>query len=264
MTFNLFKTPAIRRSGPTSGSRLRAFACTLAGLCLLATTFAPSPAAANSGSAGISIAIVGDSIARGYCRGLKRHLKPLSQVSLHCWTKPSSGLTRLDFFNWNDELRSLLPRGKVDYAIISMGANDAQDMTLKNRIVRFSDPAWGEVYRARVDDMIDLFKANGTDVFWIGMPIARSKNYTSKMAKLNRIYTDASSSRGATFISLWEFTQEASGRYTRVLPGLDGRPQLARAKDGIHFNRTGERIVSCHIWREMGLTGLEPGAGKVC
>lgn len=202
------------------------------------------------------IAVVGDSMARGYCQGLKRQLDNVPGYAVECWAKPSSGLTRDDFFDWSTELNNRLRSGHIDFAVVSMGANDAQGMTLPNKILKFSDPEWADVYGQRVSEMIRQFKDQGTNIFWIGMPMARSPKYTAKMQRLNEIYAKKAMEDGASFISLWELTQDGSGGYARTLADADGRQRVARQEDGIHFNRDGEEIVSCYILHQIG-----PAAG---
>ena len=231
--------------------------------CTVVLLISSSVQAAEAGKR-INIAVVGDSIARGYCRGLKRQMATLPDVNILCWTKPSSGLTRLDFFDWNRKLQNLLKSSHIHYAIVSVGANDAQQITRDNRILKFSDPNWDEVYEARVSQMVLLFKEKGVEVYWLGMPIVRSPRYAVKMSRLNSIYTRATTNTGANYISIWKFTQSESGEYTRIIKGLSGRNQIARAQDGIHFSRVGEQIVSCYILREIKLFSMPASTTGVC
>ncbi|MFV0360313.1 DUF459 domain-containing protein [Tropicimonas sp.] len=203
------------------------------------------------------IAVFGDSIATGYCQGLKRQLTDLPEYSVKCWTKPSSGLTRDDFFDWDAELQRRLASIHVDYAVVSMGGNDAQDMTLPDRILDFSGPEWAEEYGRRVAGTVERLRAAGVEVFWIGMPIARSEAFSDKLRRLNRIYADRALAGGAAFIPIWDFTAGEAGSYSRTLPDADGRMRVARQKDGIHFNGPGEQIVTCYILKQMApATGI--------
>lgn len=231
-------------------------------LCLCFPWPATGPAEATGAQQ--VIAVVGDSMARGYCQGLKRKLKDLPQFTVTCWTKPSSGLTRDDFFDWNAELSRRLRSDRVSHAVVSMGANDAQALTLDNRIVKFAEPEWEAVYGARVADVMAQLGSMGVQTFWVGMPVARSSGYSSKMKRLNRIYAENAAQQGARFISLWEFSQNGTGSYARALPDASGRTRVARADDGIHFSRHGEVIVSCYILRQMAPSTGIPADALAC
>lgn len=214
---------------------------------LLALGFAASGFGSARAESPQTVAIIGDSMAKGYCRGLRRHLKGNDGYRIKCWSHPSSGLTRPDFLNWDDKLAGYLEGEKVDIAVVAFGANDAQRMVLDDQILDFTDEAWAAAYGARIDRIIDQLEAHGAQIIWVGMPIARSARYSRKMDRLNAIYAQRMAARDVPFLSIWEATQDATGRYSAALPDAKGRTRVMRDGDGIHFTGAGEALVSCLV-----------------
>lgn len=217
------------------------------GLDALAASDDAKNSARTAGAKKMAIAVIGDSMARSYCRGLSHHARSISSVEILCWTKPSTGLTRVDFFDWENALTGKLSKAVPDVAIVSMGANDAQRMVYNKNILEFAAADWTEVYSTRVGKFVDTLSARGSRVFWVGMPIARSNRYSKKMRHLNEIYAANVNSRAQTFLPLWSLTQDKNGRFTKSMKDANGRLRIARASDGIHFTGQGELIVACYL-----------------
>lgn len=199
----------------------------------------------------VAIAVIGDSMARSYCRGLTHFARSIKSVEILCWTKPSTGLTRDDYYDWEDALLGRLKKRTPDAAIVSMGANDAQRLVYKKKILEFAAADWTEVYSSRVEKFIKTLNAKGSRVFWVGMPIARSARYTKRMRHLNKIYSTNVEGNAQTFLSLWKLTQDKNGRFTRSMRDPKGRMRIARATDGIHFTKDGELIVACYLFNSV-------------
>ncbi|MCY4137193.1 MAG: DUF459 domain-containing protein [Rhodobacteraceae bacterium] len=213
----------------------------------------------------VSIAIIGDSMARSYCRGLQHQTRELESVDILCWVHPSSGLTRNDYYDWAEALNGNLTQTAPDAAIVSMGANDAQRLVLNRKILEFASPDWSSEYSSRVDAFIQTLQKSGTRVFWVGMPIARSARYSKRMRHLNEIYSESVKVHNALFLPLWELTQDKEGGFTNAMKDPGGRKRIARENDGIHFTRAGEHIVACHLIRnvfpEMGIDNMPATCG---
>jgi hypothetical protein len=195
----------------------------------------------------LSVAVVGDSLAGDYCRGLRRVLSGVSGYEVLCWAHPSSGLTRVDFFDWDQTLRDYLATTTPDIAIVGMGANDAQRIVVDRSMYDLTDPEWIQIYGGRVDTMIGQLKAAGTQVVWVGLPTASSRRYAEKLAHIDTIYRDRAARAEVGFLDLRVRTSDAQGRYVATLPDKTGRTRPARQSDGIHFSSDGEVLVGCML-----------------
>jgi hypothetical protein len=195
----------------------------------------------------VTVAVVGDSLAGDYCRGLRRVLDRVPGYDVLCWAHPSSGLTRIDFFDWDATLRDYLATTTPDIAIVGMGANDAQRIVVDRAMYNLDDPEWTEIYGARVDAMIGALKGAGAEVTWVGLPAASSRRYDGKLALIDGIYRDRATAAAVGFLDLRARTLDGSGRYVATLPDKTGRDRPARQSDGIHFSAEGEVLVGCML-----------------
>jgi uncharacterized protein len=195
----------------------------------------------------LSVAVVGDSLAGDYCRGLRRVLSGVQGYEVLCWAHPSSGLTRIDFFDWDATLRDYLAGTTPDVAIIGMGANDAQRIVVDRAMYDLTDPEWIEIYGGRVDTMIARLKGAGTQVVWVGLPTASSRRYGDKLAHIDTIYRDRAAEAAVGYLDLRERTSDPQGRYVPTLPDKSGHARPARQSDGIHFSSDGEVLVGCML-----------------
>jgi hypothetical protein len=125
------------------------------------------------------------------------------------------------------------------------GANDGQDQrTLDGKVIHYGINDWNVEYAKRVDSFLNILLENKIFVFWIGNPIAKSKNYSDKMANLNSIYeAECKKQKNVVFISTWSFLTDSKGNYSDYLADENGKLKLARASDGIHTTAFGSQIL---------------------
>jgi hypothetical protein len=209
----------------------------------------PPPARPDAAATGtpVTVAVVGDSLAGDYCRGLRRVLHRVPGYDVQCWAHPSSGLTRIDYFDWDATLRDYLATGAPSIAIVGMGANDAQRIVVDRAMYDLDDPEWSEIYGGRVDGMIGALRAAGSEVVWVGLPSASSRRYDGKLAHIDGVYRARALAAEIAFLDLRTRTLDGSGRYVATLPDKSGRTRPARQSDGIHFSADGEVLVGCML-----------------
>lgn len=195
----------------------------------------------------VTVAILGDSLAGDFCRGMRRALDGVEGYEVLCWSHPSSGLTRVDFFDWDATLRDYLSAHEIDVAVATFGMNDAQRIVLPDAVLDFGDEKWAEVYGARMDGIVAQLKQAEVEVVWVGLPTASSRRYSEKLGWLNGIYESHAADLGVGYLSLWAMTSDENGRYLSTLPDRDGRPRPARQSDGIHFSMEGETLIACAL-----------------
>ncbi len=181
-----------------------------------------------------------------------------------CWAHPSSGLTRIDFFDWDGTLRAYLASTRPDIAIVGMGANDAQRIVVDRSMYDLTDPEWVQIYGNRVDTMIGQLKSAGSQVVWVGLPTASSRRYADKLAHIDGIYRDRAAEAGVGYLDLRARTSDAQGRYVATITDKSGRARPARQSDGIHFSSDGEVLVGCMLLDYLpGGEGVRAGS-RLC
>ena len=82
-----------------------------------------------------TVATVGDSLADAIYLGLKLQPDLLRKngIELTRWSRPSIGLTRVDYFDYTAWLRDTAGLGSVDFCVVQMGANDLQSIAIEDK-----------------------------------------------------------------------------------------------------------------------------------
>lgn len=155
----------------------------------------------------------------------------------------SSGLTRIDYFDWPGHLaQDVLPR-RPEVVVIMFGANDSQGLELPDGIVQPQDPAWLAEYRRRVGAVMDLLRGDGRLVVWVGQPHMRDSDFDARMGALDEIYESEAAPR--PWIRFLD---------SRAVLSPDGKGYQAddggttlRQGDGIHLDRAGADRLAAAI-----------------
>jgi hypothetical protein len=103
-------------------------------------------------------------------------------------------------------------------------------------------PPYYAKYQRDTQDAIDIFRAIGTKVVLVGLPVDASPNLSENVTQLNLVYqTLAAGNVGVTYDDAG-LAVEVNGQFTWALPCLAGEPctgpsgtNLVRSPDGIHF-----------------------------
>ena len=163
----------------------------------------------------------------------------------------ATGLTRPDFMNWPEKLRSLAKTFKPDLVICNFGGNDAQPVPVgKYGRVEYGTPEWDKKYGERVTEMIEIAREHGADTVMIGMPVMRSPKFSKKMRRLNRVMKAVTEAAGMLFVSTYEKASTADGAYRTEIQ-FRGKRGLMRTSDGVHYTRLGARFVIEQVMQEV-------------
>jgi len=202
--------------------------------------------------------IVGDSfvyVGGGVGEILEKALLKYKNLEILRSGAVSSGLSRPDYFDWQSKAVSLKESFHPDIVIVMIGTNDAQSITDTSGKVLFyyKHPEWNNAYASRVREFIDHFQESR--IFWIGLPVMKEPNYSSRILNLDSIYQNvAENFLNMSFISTWNLLSDSNGQYSGYLPDENGKMINARQKDGIHLTTFGGNIVSKEVIKQLGAT----------
>jgi hypothetical protein len=200
-----------------------------------------------------SIATVGDSLADAIYLGLKLQPDLLRKngIELTRWSRPSIGLTRVDYFDYTSWLRDTAGLGSVDYCVVEMGANDLQSIAIaeKNqdskRWIRVGTDDWQRAYTDRVQAFVRTLKPlRCANVVWLLQPPYQKNKFLSQYHGMINAVQFAGSASGA---AVYEIDAGAD----------DYSP------DGVHFNKDfcfklGRAVVN------LFASSRPPAAGTNC
>jgi S-formylglutathione hydrolase FrmB/lysophospholipase L1-like esterase len=181
----------------------------------------------------------------GFGPVLERELRKVPELTVKRAFKSATGLCRPDFFDWFAFMGTLLAENEPELVIVSLGANDTQDIVTEDRERhKVASEGWNEEYAARVRRILDMAGDSGASVFWVGLPIMGKKTYNERVENLNAVVAAAcGEALNCRFFDTWTLLADESGKFAayRTLPG--GKHERIRAKDSIHLTESGAEIM---------------------
>ena len=218
----------------------------------LAVSFVPPAHAASD--APIKIAFVGDSMADGLWGAMFRRLgkdKCLAEkIKLFRKAKNGTGLTRLDQFNWIDEVSSMTDDPAPDVFFGSFGINDRQGVVDASKArVEYPGPAFDKKYQGNVQELILAATSKGAWILIAGLPIMRDEKPNTDALAKNKLFADAVAALAkptASYVEPW--TAKTPDEFKPYLPNAANTMVLVRAEDGIHFTGIGYDMVMDHFY----------------
>lgn len=198
----------------------------------------------------LRLAFVGDSMADGLWGALFRRLGKdkcvAEKVKLIRRAKNGTGLTRLDQYNWIDEVGVLATEQNPDLFVGSFGINDRQPIVEVDK-TRIEDgtPAFDARYQAITQDLIRHATAKGGSMLIVGLPIMLDAVANADAQAKNKIFAAAVAavaSPNAAYAAPWS-SQPGADEYKPFLPNAKGGMTQVRASDGIHFTTYGYDLV---------------------
>jgi len=160
--------------------------------------------------------------------------------------KNGTGLTRLDRFDWVDEIDKIVADDHPDLFVGSFGINDRQGIVEKDkRAVAYPSPEFDTRYTAIVVDVLRAALSKGASMAIIGLPVMLEGDANADALAKNKIFEAAIKQVGsdkATYVQPW--TSGASPDvFKPYLPNARNSMVMVRASDGIHFTRVGYDMV---------------------
>lgn len=188
----------------------------------------------------LRVAVVGDSLSQGLGPAVTELFDPeLARVlSLG---RQSTGLARLDYFNWRAAMRQLVEQFRPDLVFVMLGSNDNQaQIGPDGSAVEVGSTAWVQAYRSRAAQFLREATSAGTRVVWVGIPVVEERARWSFYRSVNQIYREtAEADPSAAYVDAWTLFQPKGGGYSAFLRNERGVLQQMRAPDGVHFTPTG-------------------------
>jgi len=192
----------------------------------------------------LRVAIVGDSLAQGIGYAADSVFKPY-WVEVFKQGRISTGLARPDFFNWPDQMQTIVERADPDLVLIMLGENDNQgllypDGSLEQDIGTWE---WASHYQERVERFAQIAASGGAHVVWIGLPNEPDKGRWDFIQKQNAIFqTVADELPNVSYFDTWDTFAAPDGGYSAFY--RDGnKVRELRSPDGVHFNTDGYALV---------------------
>jgi hypothetical protein len=200
----------------------------------------------------IRVGVFGDSIGNGMFEALYYQLPRAEGYDVLRFSKEATGFTRYHTLDLAKHAQEQLARDPVDIAVISFGANDAQDMWEYGKLHPLLGESWRKIVGERLDRFVATARSTGATVYWIGLPVMRDAQMDATMQAMNAFYADHMRRLGVAFVDTRPLSVDAGGRYNAYLPDAKtGRPALMRTPDGIHLIGVGYRRLTAGVAEQI-------------
>ena len=202
----------------------------------------------------VNVVVMGDSLADGVWMVLREKFKGRRDVRLTRYTKVSSGICRIDFYDWVVKTRQIFSKQRVDYLVIIIGGNDKQNFVYhKGASVRLTKvEEWDMAYEKRVREITSIISDGGVkQAFWIGLPSMRSQSMNNHAQRVNQIYKKVSEGDVFEFSSSWELMTDENGRYKPHQKDEFGRIRNMRSGDGVHMTFAGYARITEPVYQKI-------------
>ncbi len=196
----------------------------------------------------IKVLLIGDSMMmEGLGPTLQKSLRQRSDLHVVREGRYSSGLSKPDFFNWPQNLKKLLAKHDPDLLIISLGANDTQDIMIGKRRFRIDTEEWERVYAIRVINFLELATADDRKVLWVSLPVMGRMPYANRTKIVNNITADMSAFYPGVAYENIEHLLTQNGKYTSFIKDKNNKTIRLRSKDKIHVSTAGGQILTKYL-----------------
>ncbi|MDO4696802.1 MAG: DUF459 domain-containing protein [Neisseria sp.] len=198
---------------------------------------------------GDKVFFAGDSLMQGVAPFAQKYLSSSYGIASLNLSKQSTGLSYPGFFDWPATIeKNLKEDSAIKLLVVFLGPNDPWDFAdpaNKGRILKFATPEWEEVYRSRVQRIVQSAQNAGAKIIWLGIPYMKGRKLNKQMLYLNGVLEDELQGK-----VLWLPTADMLGgsaeSYRDTAP-YQGKNERMRSKDGIHFTPKGQKYLAEHI-----------------
>ncbi|HUD69603.1 MAG TPA: DUF459 domain-containing protein [Acidimicrobiales bacterium] len=205
----------------------------------------------------LRVLLIGDSIGEDLDAPLLSDLTATGVISVNTFGKVSTGLTRLDYFNWIEELIGLVYEDRPNIIIGMMGANDSQSFVRPE--LRYGSTAWRAKYIQNAGQLFSIGKADGRKMFWVSVPAIQNPGLNKEWNLVRNLQQKAASQHHVLYIDS-DLTLAPNGHYAAYL-NVGGQLTLVRTpSDGIHLTPAGGALLAQAVMiafkRDLGLRHL--------
>jgi hypothetical protein len=165
--------------------------------------------------------------------------------------KESSGICRWDFFDWGQQMETVMRTAKPDAVVMMMGTNDTQSVWKDGAWIAEGTSKWKTAYQQRVSDMMATMLDGGARrVYWVGMPMMQESWRNSRMKRINKLIQKAAAEHpGVEYVDAWALFVDSNGDYVSSL----------RLADGVHFTVEGQQLLGKAVLKDLEKDWLPDG-----
>jgi len=207
------------------------------------------------------ILVVGDFLAGGMARELRKLYASNPNIVVINKTDPSSGLVRDDVIDWPKRIPELITELKPIAVVNLVGMNDRQKLWKYPGQPEKLSAKWLEEYNKRVTTITTATASNKVPLVWVGLPPVRSTRMNTDYLIFNEIYrTKIELTGGGEYVDIWDGFTNEEGKFVSAGPDINGQIVRLRGQKGINMTRAGRAKLAFFAdkaLRKIGVVGNE-------
>ncbi len=175
-----------------------------------------------------------------------RAIAPVGKID----ARIATGLERPDVFNWFTHVRDEMRKKNPGAVVLMFGGNDDHGFMTGlpegTKVGSFGSPSWQTEYRRRVAGIMNTITRTGAFVVWIGLPISRDGEQTTRYDVINTIVQREAAKRlgRASYLDTYFFFAGDDGGFAEYVADDTGKLVKMRADDGVHFERAAGDLIA--------------------
>ncbi len=196
-----------------------------------------------------TVLIIGDSMMmEGLGPTLHHRLRNRDNLDVYREGKYSSGLSRPDFYDWPTNLTAMLKKYNPDLLIMSMGANDTQDIVINKKRYFIDTKEWAKIYLQRSKDFIALADNGKRHILWVSLPVMGKEPYFTRTKLISKLQLEASQTvKNASFVNIQHLLTDEKGKYTTFYKDKNNKSIRLRSQDLVHVSNEGGEILTDYV-----------------
>jgi hypothetical protein len=203
--------------------------------------------------------IGGDSLAGSLGPTLGELLAATGIVAPTWDSRISSGLSSPGFFDWPRHAADEMARLDPEVVVFIIGTNDWK-VPLETTTDSAGALAWKARYAALVDQMLDVFAAEGRFLYWVGSPTLADPVKDRGIAQIDAVARSVVERHAAAaYFDAYQLFGDKDGQYSASLPGATGKVVKVRTDDGIHLTPAGAQLLATRL---LGLVETRCALGR--
>lgn len=206
----------------------------------------------------IAVVTFGDEFADQLREGLVERFTGDRLIEAVGVSRPGSGLTQTEDFNWNVEaIQRLDEYTQVGAVVVALGYSDRQALIDGERRFGFASESWRDAYRNRVTSFALTLLTEGYPAIFVGLPPMADPQLNADIRLINQLIEEAVAPTRARFVEIYDGFTDVQGNYVRAGPTMAGEVANLRTSDGIFFNRAGREKFAHFVERFIPREGRE-------
>jgi hypothetical protein len=190
----------------------------------------------------------GDSMMQGVAPLVISSLRKIYPKSIYDdLSKQSTGLTVKRYFDWPTKIKEGIAKDHYKVIIVFLGPNDPWDIYENKKVYKFPSTEWEEIYRLRVEEVLQFAKHHEAQIIWIGLPNMGEDRVRQGAIIQNRVFKNEAEKYNFQYISTEEMIGRLDEPYKAYIKDPNKGDVLLRASDGIHFSPTALRMISSSV-----------------